>query len=446
MKKMNWRVLVKAGIIMVLLLLLLIPVAFVNGIISGRLNYKAEALSKITKSWGEKLVIAAPVLNVSAVQVTENKDKEKSYSTKYFKYTPTVLDVKTQIKPQVRYIGIFKTPVFTADIKMTGSFIKPETGLSSQKQYLSLEINDLKGISSSPQVTIDGKKLEFAPLTQFTPLSINDRVSREHIDSFAYKSYSTYPEKENLKILGTQIETSKKEIPFEIEFSIKGSGSINFVPVAKQNRFEISSDWTSPNFSGSFLPDTKEISSKGFNAVWNINYLASGIASQIQGQDVSSSMFKTTLLFPVDNYRNAERAVKYAVLFIALTFLVCFVFEITRSKPIHPFQYALVGLAMAVFYLLLISLSEFIAFGFAYFIAALATVVLLTLYTRYAIIKESAPKQMAFVAFILSFLYAYLYTLLQLEDLSLILGSVGLFAGIAAAMYATRNINWYEDQ
>ena len=148
-------------------------------------------------------------------------------------------------------------------------------------------------------------------------------------------------------------------------------------------------------------------------------------------------------MFPVDNYRNSERAVKYGILFVALTFLACFVFEIVNKTPVHPFQYILVGTAMAVFYLLLLSISEFCGFGLSYIISAAATIILVSAYIRYGILKK-ADKKVFGAAVGLGALYAYLYVLLQLEDLSLFFGTLGLFFGVALVMYATRNINWYE--
>lgn len=174
--------------------------------------------------------------------------------------------------------------------------------------------------------------------------------------------------------------------------------------------------------------------------------MASGIPPRLNGADVSSALFTTSLLVPVDNYRSAERATKYGSLFILLTFLACFVFEITRKKPIHPFQYLLVGLAMAVFYILLISISEFIPFGWAYLIAAAAVIAMITVYSKFGINKNLSAGQTSVVALALAALYGYLYILLQLQDMALIFGAIGLFIGLAIVMYATRNINWYEEQ
>ncbi|MDR1684459.1 MAG: cell envelope integrity protein CreD, partial [Elusimicrobiota bacterium] len=188
----------------------------------------------------------------------------------------------------------------------------------------------------------------------------------------------------------------------------------------------------------------KEVSKNGFKAKWEISYLASGVPQVFSGLDITGAVFGINLANPVDNYRNGIRASKHGILFLALTFLACFVFEIAGKKPIHPFQYALVGLAIAIFYLLLISLSDFISFGLAYAIAALAIVLMIALYTKYAVIRKSGVKYFAAPAAATAALYAYLYVLLQLQDFSLLFGAAGLFAGLAVVMYATRDISWYE--
>ncbi len=447
--KINYKIIIKAAVIGILLLLMLIPLAFVNGLIKGRLNYKEEALRKITSSWGSEIVVAAPALNVIIETKHVDDKKRETFTTSYRKFTPAELDVKAELIPQVRYIGIFKMPVFTAKVKMKGVFKDIFFVMLNSKQtgeFITLEFNDLKGMASTPKVKFsNGKTAEFEPVANSIPsMSVSQEVSSYYEDSYSYKSYSHSDRKTELRVLGANVPDGLKDLNFEIEFDIRGSSAISFVPLAKQNNFEIVSSWPAPNFSGAFLPDTKDINNDGFKANWAVNYLASGIPSDITGYSFGTMSFKTSLLFPVDNYRNAERAVKYAVLFLALTFLACFVFEIVRKNPVHPFQYALVGIAMAVFYVLLIAFSEFISFGWAYLIAAAATVGLITAYARYAVVKERAPKQVAITAGLLTFLYGYLYMLLQLEDLSLIFGAVGLFLGVGAVMYATRNINWYE--
>lgn len=448
-KKLNLAIIWKALVIGVLILLMLIPLAFVRGTIKGRLEYKNEASSKITSSWGGAIAIAAPILNIPYSVKHVNDKKEISYSTHYAKFAPKDLNIEVNMVSQTRYIGIFEVPVFTAEVEMKGNFDKLSNSISNNMNlndaFITLEINDLKGIST-PDFTWKGKELEFAPAVYGSPLRLNIPYTYEYSPKSSYTRYYHDEVSNQLKSLSSKVDFNNNVSEFAIKFNIKGSKSISFVPLAKENNYHIFSEWTNPNFSGNFLPDTKNIDSKGFDAKWNINYMASGIPQRLDNADLSSAIFTASLLVPVDNYRAAERATKYGILFIILTFLAFFVFEITSKRPIHPFQYLLAGLAMAIFYILLVSISEFIPFCWAYLIAAIAVVSMITAYLKFAVLKNMAAKQTVVVAFALVALYGYLYILLQLQDMALIFGSIGLFIGLAVVMYATRNINWYEEQ
>jgi inner membrane protein len=453
-KKLNFSIIWKAVVIAVLVLLMLIPLAFVGNTVKGRLNYKDNATSKITNSWGSSITIAAPVLNVPfRRKVTETDPKGKtsvSYNFGYSKFTPKNADVDVNIVSQTRYIGIFEVPVFTAEIAMKGSFANVrfsddgDIKYSPEKSYVTLEINDLKGINV-PEFLWNGQKCEFEPSKLGNALSVTLKNSYEAETRSSYKRYYDGVENYSLKSLSSLVDFDNKNADFEIKFSIKGSKSISFVPLAKDNDFHLYSKWANPSFSGAFLPDTKEVTKEGFDARWKINYMASAISQNLEGANLSDAAFTATLLVPVDNYRSAERATKYGILFIILTFLAFFVFEITSKKPIHPFQYLLVGLAMAVYYILLLSLSEFMSFALAYFISAAAVILMITLYAKFGVSKTLTAKQTLIIAAAFSALYGYLYVLLQLQDMALIFGSIGLFLGLAAVMYATRNINWYDE-
>ncbi|MDR1195851.1 MAG: cell envelope integrity protein CreD, partial [Endomicrobium sp.] len=427
------------------------------GTIKGRLEYKRQATSKITDSWGGRIVMAAPVLNVPfSKKVTETDANGKtivSYKAEYAKFAPKELETSVNLVSQTRYIGIFEVPVFSAEMTMKGNFSKIEAlsqresgvSYSIKDAFLSLEINDLKGISV-PDFMWNGKKYDFEPSVLGRNLSLSIPYVHEYSPKMSYTRYYENDYNTFLKSLSAPVNFDNQSGDFEIKFSIKGSESISFVPLAKNNSFRVYSKWTNPNFSGNFLPDNKEITKDGFSADWDINYMASGISQNLDSANLSSALFTTSLLIPVDNYRSAERATKYGILFIILTFMACFVSEITSKKPIHPFQYLLVGLAMAIFYILLVSISEFIPFGFAYLIASAAITSMITLYAKFGISKNLAVKQVVIIAASFAALYGYMYILLQLQDMALIFGSIGLFIGLSIVMYATRNITWYEEQ
>jgi inner membrane protein len=214
--------------------------------------------------------------------------------------------------------------------------------------------------------------------------------------------------------------------------------------VGKQTDIELNSDWPDPSFEGSFLPNIRNINEAGFSANWKVLNLNRSYPQQWIGNkySIDESSFGVKLLLPVDHYQKSLRSVKYAIMFIALTFLIFFFTEILNKKRIHPIQYLLVGLGLSIFYTLLVSLSEQISFNLAYLIASLSIIFLITAYS-YSMLKNI--KLTAIVAFVLIVLYVFLFTVIQLQDYSLLLGSVGLFLALATVMYLSRKVDWYSN-
>ena len=228
--------------------------------------------------------------------------------------------------------------------------------------------------------------------------------------------------------------------PFEIKYQIRGINKIYAVPGGLNNEIEIEGDWKDPSFDGDFLPSEREIAKDSFEAEWEIPAIAASSLVQPKAG--------VSFLTPVDNYRMASRAVKYAFLFLSLTFLSFFIFEIAseKKKTVHQLQYLMMGAAMLVFYLLLISLSEFWPFSLAYTIAALMTIGLISTYTYFVITKKENVKFTVLITIIMALLYVFLYILLMLQDFSLLIGSFVLFLIMALVMYSTRNVEWNKDE
>ncbi|WP_424244852.1 inner membrane protein [Elusimicrobium posterum] len=451
-RNFSLNILGKAAVVGALLLLMLLPLFFIQNTMKERKQYKDHALGTISSSWGSDQLLAAPFINIGyTVNTVETVNKEKvvKTSTQYKKFAPQNLETSVEMIPQVRNIGIFSMPVYTANIKIKGNFdVLPTT---SSNAFLTIELKDLKGITKMPQGKFGTQQLEFEPYAQNNTISFgalgpneDDPMDKKSSRKYYYDDYDYGNKNTSANAIAAKVKYGTTKTDFEISFPLQGSGTMNLVPIAKQNKFTVSSPWKDPLFFGSFLPAQKEINENGFSASWDISYLASGIPQTFDTMNVKESVFGVKLATPVDSYRNGLRAAKYGLLFLALTFLACFVFEIVGSKPIHAFQYVMVGAAMSIFYILLLSLSEFMCFGLAYLIAAAAVIVMITSYIRFAIIKESGAKYIVAPAGILTGLYIYLYVLLQLQDFSLLFGAFGLFIGLAAVMYTTRNINWYE--
>jgi inner membrane protein len=219
--------------------------------------------------------------------------------------------------------------------------------------------------------------------------------------------------------------------------------------VGKETRVSLSSSWPSPSFIGSYLPLSHEVTNAGFQAKWNISYFGRGYQQYWKSDKVNypnlqdsmlNSSFGVKLLLMVDHYHKTLRSVKYAVLFILLTFVAFFLFEILSKIKVHPFQYLLIGFAMSIFYLLLLSISEHLDFSYTYIIASVATIALITGYSSWILMQK---KKSLVVALLLILLYAFLYILLQIEDYALLVGTLVLFIILGIVMIVTRKIDWY---
>lgn len=387
----------KFYIVLGLLMILLIPIGFLFGIVSDRQSYKEQAINDIKISWGDTQRIKAPVLNLIFIGKQESTMKTAALNE---------YNVSINTKTELRKKGIFTVPVYTADVSLKGDFKNTFGDLKNIKANLSFDVSDPKGFVCQPEFKLLNKDFK----------------------STGGKEYS-----EN-------ITTKNSNIPFEIHYKIRGMNEIYVYPEGLNNNIKISSNWGNPEFKGHFLPSQKSITSESFSAEWNIPAIA-------VSSSALDSVAGVSFLLPVDNYRMAERAVKYAFLFLALTFLTYFIHEITSHKetPVHQLQYLMIGAAMLIFYLLLVSISEFTPFWCAYIIAAAMTIGLIGLYTYNVITKRKNPKFTILIVMIMSLLYLFLYVLLALQDLSLIIGSIGLFAIMSLVMYSTRNVEWYND-
>ncbi len=239
---------------------------------------------------------------------------------------------------------------------------------------------------------------------------------------------------------------SQSPIPFQIDLRIDGSNELSFIPVGKNTEVELESNWPDPSFDGAFLPipALTGTSDEGFHASWEINYLNRSYPQHWfnDATHLEDSSFGVHFLIPVDHYQKSMRSVKYAVMFIALSFLIFFLTELISGIRLHPIQYLLVGMALVVFYTLLISLAEHLGFDTAYLISSLATVILIGLYVR---TSTGSSRQGLMTGSLLLVLYAFLYTTLQMQDFSLLFGSVGIFVVMAIIMFVSRKVNWYRE-
>ncbi|MDR0811888.1 MAG: cell envelope integrity protein CreD, partial [Paludibacter sp.] len=289
------------------------------------------------------------------------------------------------------------------------------------KAYLVVGISDLRGVSQNLDFAFNGKNF---------PTEIGKEI---FLDNTLKINLLNAVTTENLS----------QKLNFKCNLKLNGSQSINFVPIAQTTQVEISGDWLAPSFVGAFLPNYK-IDNQQFNAEWNVLSFNRSIPENWTDKletNLRETSFGVNLVETVDHYQQNMRSAKYALMFIALTFVVFFFVEALTKKRIHPVQYLLVGIALILFYSLLLSFSEQIGFAWAYLVASVATISLITLYTK-GIFRSG--KQMALLAALLCLLYIFLYVVLQLEDLALVIGSIGLFAILGVIMFVSRKIKWYK--
>jgi inner membrane protein len=232
---------------------------------------------------------------------------------------------------------------------------------------------------------------------------------------------------------------------FSFEMHLQGGRSLGFVPLGGETRVQLASSWPSPSFDGAFLPSERTVGEEGFSAQWTVlslnrSYGQKWLRGQVDSYPLLDSVFSVQLMIPVDTYMKSLRSVKYGILFVLLPFLIFFLFEVSGSRRVHPFQYLLVGLAVCLFYLLLVSVSEHISFDWTYLLASVVTTALITFYSSAVL---AAWRRAWIMSLVLASGYLFLYAALKSEDYALLIGSLGLFVILAGVMLLTRSIDWY---
>ncbi len=432
MEKLKTNIFFKIGIIIVLILILLIPTSMVKELIEEREDVQIEAIDEVSSKWGSGQTITGPFISIPYDRYVKRFNKKDSINEvvkikEWAHFLPNKLDINGEIKPEKRYRGIYEVVVYESKLKIKGNFDnikfkKLDVELKNvhfDKATLNFGISDLKGIEKQVALNWNNKSISF-----------NSGTSTKQIVSSGINAL-------------VPIRTdSIVNYEFATEIDLKGSQYLYFTPVGKTTDVNIKSNWSTPSFTGTYLPDGRNVTDDGFTSNWNILHLNRNFPQQWIGSkyQIEDSSFGTDLLLPVDNYKKSYRVAKYAILFLVLTFMTFFFVEIMKNVFIHPVQYLLVGIAIIVFYTLLLSFSEHIKFNFSYILASILTLLLISLYTT-AILKS---KQFGLLIFgILLIMYTFIFTIIQLEDYALLIGSLGMFIILGIVMYLSRKIDWY---
>ena len=437
----------KIIIIVVLGLLLLIPMTFINSVVRDRIRYQNEAISSIIDPVGDSANIQGVVIAIPYLEKFIDSDtKEIGYTRKYIFYMPNEYNVTGDVDVTSLSRGIFKAPIFNSKLNIAGRFDKyndeiynldkNNTIILYDEAMIILGIGNKKNLMKLPNILINQNEE-----LKYYEKNIN-------IDLNMFKNKFLYTISRDNILNG---------FDFNITMDIQGGNSLIITPLASENTFKISSKWKDPSFTGGFLPTKREVNNNGFNAEWNIasfntsftkywtsdensNRLNNIDNNQYYTSNQESNNVLISFLLLNDNYQKTSRSVKYAILFIFIPFFVLFLCEVLSKKRIHPVQYILIGIANAIFYLLLLAISEHINFNISYFISALMVTALTSIYIGYII---KSPKYTISMAIVEALIYIFLFGILQLTDYALLMGTLGLFAVIALAMYFTRNVDWY---
>jgi len=421
----------KAVLIGLIVLLLLVPLAMLRGILSERTTLREVAYQRVAEGWGGNLTFSGPMLVVPTEREVIVDNKARILRSDVY-ILPSRLDIDADVKvdPQPRKVGIYGVPVFLSSLRLRGDFDlrplqtlvdTPEITYLWAQSRLRLPVSSAKSLREITQSDFAGQRVTLGPAGPGVHPAVEALVDMTEL-------------------------RKKESAGFAFDAVIAGSRNVLVLPLGNVTTVSMKSNWPHPSFHGAFLPAERKITEQGFEARWQVlelnrPYRTIWHEGEVSEVMLSESSFGVGLFQSVDVYQRAERAVKYAVLFIALTFLTLFAWEQMTRNRLHPLQYLLVGLALSMFYLLLIALSEHIAFVIAYVVAAASLVMLIGTYIAGAL-RSSRRGLVAGGA--MSLIYGLLYMLVLSEDYSLLLGAIILFVALAAVMLATRRFDWYQ--
>jgi inner membrane protein len=420
----------KLFVIIILAGVLLIPSLMIMSLVEERRETRDAAVQEISATWGSPQQLIGPILTIPYRSYTlDTAGRRVSYVVERAHFLPEELAVTGVLNPEVRYRGIYQAVLYRADVAMNGRFAKPDfesMGVRPEDvlwndAFVSLGIPDMRGVRDRIALSWDGGTRAFEP---------------------GVRPHSLVRSGVNVALDSAGLDSATAGHRFSIELDLNGSGRLAFAPIGRVTTVDLKSAWSNPSFDGAFLPSQREVGAAGFGARWKVLDLNRNFpqVNREDELDLSNWEFGVSLLVPVDSYHQTMRSVKYAALFIGLTFIAFFLIEVMGRMRVHAIQYLLVGSALVIFYLLLLSLSEYVAFAIAYAIAAGSTVLLVVLYVA-SVLRRAIFA--AIIAAVLVLLYGYLFVLLQLQDYSLLLGSIGVFAILATVMYLTRRLDWY---
>ncbi|MEW6443226.1 MAG: cell envelope integrity protein CreD [bacterium] len=416
-----------------LALVLQIPIGMIGSLIMERQQRQQSAVAEISSKWGRSQALTGPALVIpyshrwsetgpNGAQVTRSEIRHAIF-------LPEKIEIQGKVDTELRHRGIFSIPVYRLSLTVLGEFSRPDfadLGLDPgaaawERAQLAIGISDAHAILEQAAVSWNGQRVGFLPGPGVLP----------------YEDAGIHA------VVG--VAPGADRLTFSFPLTLNGSLGLYFVPFGQETIVDLESNWPSPSFQGNWLPSNRTVSGQGFSARWSVpflgrNYPQAWTSEAQMSKPIEASRFGFNLIDPVDPYRMAARSVKYAGLYILLTFVSVWLTEVIAGLRVHPIQYLLLGAALCLFYLLELSLSEHLGFPAAYVAASLAVIAMVGAYSLS--VFRSRPKA-AVAALGVSALYGYLYVLLRNEDYALLIGSMGLFVILATVMVVTRRVDWY---
>ncbi len=420
---------------------LLIPDLFIMSLIGDREEAQTTTVAEISSSWSGEQLISGPIVTIPYDSISPEDTGGK------VRLLPESLDFNADVKSQTLHRGIYESVVYNADVKLSGdislapleSLGIPMSAYRFKDAVVTVGIGDLKGVEDISALELAGRSVELEggrnlQVYRFNYLDEFDEFDEDVvvIDATAYGATSGCMEAQ----AGIFAPDSMK-YPYSLTMKLRGSRALGVTPIGRHNELVISGECKSPSFKGMFLPSDRDVADGHFKAAWTLNSINRDYPQAFVGSratSITSSAAVVDMLVPVDRYQKTDRAVKYAIIVVLLTFIAVLFAEIMMRHPIHVFQYLLIGLALVLFYSLLLSLAEHMSFGLSYLVAAVMTIGMIFLYMK-GVLKS--VKVALVIAGLLTLIYTFIYILLCLETFALLTGSLGLFIALAAIMYAT---------
>jgi inner membrane protein len=422
----------KMLVIGLIILGLMIPLSLLRGLIVERSQMRSQAIDTVAKGWGGSLTVGGAMLRVPFDIERKSNDGSIAVESHQLYVLPDDLSIQATLEHMTtRRVGIYGVPVYLVRIKMTGTFKMAEVlAAAATGQYpfatyhwkdgsVRLPISDVRGIREFIGATVAQQPLAFGPA-----LAEGFPAVESKIDLSRFFQEGT--------------------LPFSVEMVLAGSQSVAFLPDAARTQAGLQAAWPDPQFQGAFLPARYAIDAHGFTAQWQVlalnrSFAQNWIDCQVDAHTMASAAYGVNLFQSVDVYQRSERAVKYALLFIALTFLSFFAWESLGRLSIHAMHYLFIGLALSAFYLLLIALSEHLPFWMSFWLGAVALITLLGSYVAGAM---DSIRLGAIISAVMTLVYGLLYMLVLSENYALLIGAIALFAVLATIMLATRKLRW----